>query len=779
MKELKDLFFDRAVIPEDAIDLNVELLDFGDASKILVCVAIYARFKRKSGGYSCQLIFGRSRLVPDGTTQPRAELYAAVVNAHSGEVVRRSISKFHKKSTKFTDSQIVLHWLCNNEQVLKEWTRNRVIEVQRFTDPTSHVYVKSKDMIADIGTRRCTSLDVVKPGSVWLQGFEWMRKEESEFPVLTAADIRLNSQENQLAQSEVLATIFRPTPEVSPAYLAIHDPVYSKVLERYEYSEYIIDPNYRRFTTVIRILATAKRFLKNTLDAIAEGKESIGKRKSARKKVNITKPGIILSDEEIREAKLYFHMKATKEVKRFCKVSEYEKISNEVNDVRVYSERILPINEVTIVGKATKVMKDLTSTSFCVPLVDKHSPIAYSVVSDTHWNHPTARHCGVETVLRYVTQQIYILEGRTLVKKISKSCERCRYLNRKALEVSMGPVSKHSLTIAPAFYIAQVDIAGPFSAHCHHHKRNTIKIWFIVFCCVTTSTTIIKVMEDYSTVSFVHAFTRFSSDVGYPKVLLCDEGSQLVKGCESMELLFWDARFQLHKDVSVEFEVCPVGGHNVNGKVERKIREIRKSVHRSLMNKRLSIMQWETLAASISNSINNMPLALGNIKSSIEALDLLTPNRLRLGRNNERSPEGPVTFAESNKVLKDNEEIFQSWFEVWLSSHVPTLLSQSKWFTSDKEPKQGDVVLFLKQESVLSSNYQFGMVHSVDVGSDGKVRKVSIKYRNCNEKLDRYTSRAARSLVVIRRYDESSVMEDLNELSRYVENRRSVHISRQ
>ena len=40
-------------------------------------------------------------------------------------------------------------------------------------------------------------------------------------------------------------------------------------------------------------------------------------------------------------------------------------------------------------------------------------------------------------------------------------------------------------------------------------------------------TTSIKVMEDYSAISFVQAFIRFSSDAGYPKMLLIDEGSQL------------------------------------------------------------------------------------------------------------------------------------------------------------------------------------------------------------------------------------------------------------
>ena len=66
------------------------------------------------------------------------------------------------------------------------------------------------------------------------------------------------------------------------------------------------------------------------------------------------------------------------------------------------------------------------------------------------------------------------------------------------------------------------------------------------------------------------------------------------------------------------------------------------------------------------------------------------------------------------------------------------------------------------------------MVESAEAGNDGKVRKVKVKYRNHNESVDRFTTRSIRTLVVIRRYNESSVMEELNELSRYVESRKSI-----
>ena len=88
-------------------------------------------------------------------------------------------------------------------------------------------------------------------------------------------------------------------------------------------------------------------------------------------------------------------------------------------------------------------------------------------------------------------------------------------------------------------------------------------------------------MDTYDSNSFILAFTRFSCEVSYPKILLLDEGSQLIKGCKNMKLNFQDIRHQPHVNVNVEFELCLVGGHNTNGKVERKIREIKGSIKKS------------------------------------------------------------------------------------------------------------------------------------------------------------------------------------------------------
>ena len=88
----------------------------------------------------------------------------------------------------------------------------------------------------------------------------------------------------------------------------------------------------------------------------------------------------------------------------------------------------------------------------------------------------------------------------------------------------------------------------------------------------------------------------------------------------------------------VDFATCPVGGHNYNGKVERRIKHVKESLEKTISNQRLSVLQWETISAEVSNATNDLPLALGNIVSDFENMDVITTNRLKLGRNNERSP---------------------------------------------------------------------------------------------------------------------------------------------
>ena len=177
MQEIGKIKFQRAVVPEDAINLDIQTIDAADASQKLACVAIYARFLKKGGTHLCQLIFSRSKLIPDGLSQPRAELFTATMNSHTGEIVRRALQENHKGKVKLTDSQVVLHWLNNHEKAVKQWVRNRVIEILTFTDSSEWFFISThNNMIADLGTRQVDDRRLVDQNSTWINCFDWMIK---------------------------------------------------------------------------------------------------------------------------------------------------------------------------------------------------------------------------------------------------------------------------------------------------------------------------------------------------------------------------------------------------------------------------------------------------------------------------------------------------------------------------------------------------------------------------------------------------------------------------
>ena len=124
MECASDIKYSRVIVPGDAQSLSMELIGAGDASAKMTCAGRYARFKLKNNEYSCQLVLGKSKIVPDGMSLPRAELYAAVLNGHVMEVVKRALKGRWSDHLLVTDSEIALHWISSETKQLKPWTKS-------------------------------------------------------------------------------------------------------------------------------------------------------------------------------------------------------------------------------------------------------------------------------------------------------------------------------------------------------------------------------------------------------------------------------------------------------------------------------------------------------------------------------------------------------------------------------------------------------------------------------------------------------------------------------
>ena len=305
-------------------------------------------------------------------------------------------------------------------------------------------------MLADIGTRRGATLDTVSQSSEWINGYPWMCNPEMMFPCMSTKDIKLSAEDVKANQKEqIIPDAFLKSPSSFTSTLATQN----IITERLDFSRYVVNPNKYGWQSAIRTLTNVYQFIHPKMS------------------------------RELNQAKAYnyFFIKATEEVKMFTPHKKYSKISTMKDNIMYYTGRILPCNNVTPTKNITRTMLDLTSSTFFVPIIDRYSLIAFSIVNFIHWDHPTAEHTGVETVYRYATQIAYIIDARDLIRIIRRRCERCRYLTKRTIEVEMGPVSNHNLNLAPPFYSTQVDLCGPFNTFSNFYKRTTVKIWMAIF----------------------------------------------------------------------------------------------------------------------------------------------------------------------------------------------------------------------------------------------------------------------------------------------------------
>jgi hypothetical protein len=92
-----------------------------------------------------------------------------------------------------------------------------------------------------------------------------------------------------------------------------------------------------------------------------------------------------------------------------------------------------------------------------------------------------------------------------------------------------------------------------------------------------------------------------------------------------------------------------------------------------------TVIGWETIFAKISDHVDNLPIARGSSSAPNDlGWEIITPNRLKLGRNNFRQLEGeiqlsggPQTMLEQNRRL--TEKLYQQFVD-----RIPLLVPKAE-----------------------------------------------------------------------------------------------------
>ena len=586
LEQLRGIGFTRAMMPEGAASTGARAIVLVDAAMEMAMVGVWIGFPLLGGGWSCQHLIGRSALTEENSTIPKNELQALTSGSNLGWTVMKALDGWIKEKVVGADSTIALSWTMAEMKPLAMYHKNRVIQIRRGTDLEDLYHVRTEVNCADVGTRPDKiGVKDVGPGSIWQEGYDWMKMDTEEAVeqgyIKPASELRMTVEEEQDYDRGL---VYEKIPEILTRGHVVSTKRVDLMEERAAHSKYLLLPTKFSFPKVVRIYSIVFSFLSKCrrgkvilsrllcedklwfsmfqakledcetgleLSSIAMvtrmedeqcsdgvslvsqfNKElflSVDQRQVfAATQTVINDDVVIKTDKYTNMALLYLYRKATEEVKEFNTSAVVQKIGVEIDGVLLSSGRI--ISEMEFMQSA-EIDVDLGALGIRtrLPILDRHSPLAYSIAQYVHWD--LAVHRGAETCSRVSMEHVSIMQGAALYREIGQNCPRCAIKRKRFLEAAFGPIRENQLAIAPPFWFCQMDLFGPVDVYAPGFERETrgrkvkqSKCWIMVAVCPTTKLVNMQVVESSLTSGIMSGVIRLGCEVGLPAKMFIDKG---------------------------------------------------------------------------------------------------------------------------------------------------------------------------------------------------------------------------------------------------------------
>ena len=767
--ELKQLRAPRAVIPpEVSAKAKVRLLCFSDAAVHAGGTAIYACYRVNGGRYSCSLLASKSRIL-DGTV-PRNELSAIMLMTELAFAIKKAASDAVEEVIYLTDSQIAMCWVFNTSKKLRLYTLNRVSLIRQMINWTTGssnnlplFYIDGKVNPADLLTKKhsISPLDLTA-GSVWQQGYNWMTLPTDQMGLKSYEDIRVEARLQQEIDKECFPDVFLPSPikmhgmfaQKLPPNAAKHclgcqSGKFQPLLGCYGQMDHLDHCDDCECAPVFLAAPKGGRGVEGFLLDIIK----LGWKKSLNIMARIIK-GLTNWRHKIHLKNRVFNSSCT-----LCKnldeaAAIYEEVAKRkfyLAESRIVSSRLSKKKLLEFTSKDDTLwytgrlaemsavqQKDLDFSAFfdnvdiknVLPVVASDSPVFYAFVSYIHT--VLLPHAGVEATMREVSKEMHVIDNpRRIIQRFRQDCSRCRLILKKTMELEMAQHDAARTTIAPPFYNCMADIAYGFKGKPFVGARKECKVYALVIVCILSSATSILALEGLQTQNVIQALERHSARHGVPRKIFVDNGTQLVS-LQNNEFSIRDVNTFLYDSVGMTIEVSSAKSHESRGRVEAKVKTLRSMLSKLAISTSTSMtaLQWETCFTRIANQLDDLPMAKGN-SSNVSDIgwDIITPNRLKLGRNNNRSLSGSISLtggAGWDDLLAVNRAAQITWYKLFLD-RIHHLIPKPKKWLSTEVPVIDDIVLFVYLDSQKSRNeyvWKLGKVIQVHKGG----RKVTIAF---------------------------------------------------
>ena len=179
-----------------------------------------------------------------------------------------------------------------------------------------------------------------------------------------------------------------------------------------------------------------------------------------------------------------------------------------------------------------------------------------------------------------------------------------------------------------------------------------------------------------------------------------------------------------------EWRIAPPGSQNRDGRSERAIAALKKTMKHLYVSKDLNLLEFQTLVRKAANCLNDRPLSVYDVEDGEPGVAPLTPNLMLF---NAKAPS-PVDYAGKYEEGRDKLLIrwkyvmsqYADWWSHWYRAVFANLVPYKRWKTPHTNLKPGDVCLLRYKGKIPPADYRLCRVEEVYPDKEGLVRTVKI-----------------------------------------------------
>lgn len=283
------------------------------------------------------------------------------------------------------------------------------------------------------------------------------------------------------------------------------------------------------------------------------------------------------------------------------------------------------------------------------------------------------------------------------------------------------------LPFTPPFHISSCDYFGPFKVKISRNK--TAKHYGVIFTCLNTRAVHLEMAVDCSTMDLLQVLRRFFSIRGYPKLMLSDNGSQMIGAARELREMVQGLNKEQLSDLcaerGIEWKFTTPASPHQNGCTEALVKTCKGALKRAIGEQTLTPLELYTCLLEVANLVNQRPI--GRVPTDPDDGTYLCPNDVLLGRATSRVPQGPFQVTRNpRRRVEFVQSIVDSFWKRWSRDVFPSLVPRKKWRVERRNLQVGDVVTVADQNAI-RGKWTMGTIVGVFPGSDGRVRNVNVK----------------------------------------------------